>query len=108
MSELGQCKRCGAVVAPACGDQLLPPALWSGTRLTVTLANGSQMDLTVCDECAGVAVEDEDGFLGEMEEIVVKLWRDEGGPWLGQYFKRGTPFMAVSHVVPWSVAGRER
>ena len=102
MSGLGQCKRCGAV----CGDHDLPPALWTGTRLTVTLANGSQMDLTVCDECVVVAREDEDGFLGEMEEIVVKLWRGEGGPWLGQYFKLGTPFMAVSHVVPWSVAGK--
>ena len=104
MSGLGQCKRCGAV----CGGLEVPPVRWSGTRLTVTLANGSQMDLTVCDECVVVARDDEDGFLGEMEEIVVKLWRGEGGPWLGQYFKRGTPFMAVSHVVPWSVAGREK
>ena len=81
---------------------------WSGTRLTVTLANGSQMDLTVCDECAEVAAEDEDGFLGEMEEIVVKLWRAGGDDWLRMYFKSGAPFLAVSHVIPWSVAGRGR
>ena len=104
MSGIGQCKRCGEVV----GTNEVPTELWRGTRLTVTLANGSQMDLTVCDECAEVAREDEDGFLGEMEEIVVKLWRDEGGPWLGQYFKSGAPFLAVSHVIPWSVAGKGR
>ena len=66
------------------------------------------MDLTVCDECVGIARDDEDGFLGEMEEIVVKLWRAEGDAWLEQYFKRGTPFLAVSHVIPWSVAGKGR
>ena len=101
---VGQCKRCGAV----CGGKDMPQAAWSGTRLTVTLANGSQMDLTVCEECVGVAESDEDGFLGEMEEIVVKLWRAEGDAWLKQYFKTGTPFLAVSHVIPWSVAGKGR
>ncbi len=86
----------------------VPQAVWTGARLTVTLANGSQMDLTVCDECVGVAREDEDGFLGELEEIIVKLWHKEDGAWLGQYFKSGTPFLAVSHVIPWSVAGKGR
>lgn len=104
MSEIGECKRCGAV----CGGREVPQVTWNGVRLTVTLANGSQLDLTMCDECVGVAREDEDGFLGEIEEIVVKLWRAEGGSWLEQYFKRGTPFLAVSHVIPWSVAGRGR
>ena len=104
MSAVGQCKRCGAT----CGDKDTAQARWSGTRLTVTLANGSQMDLTVCDECVTVAAEDEDGFLGEMEEIVVKLWRGEGDSWLRQYFQIGTPFLAVSQVIPWSVAGKGR
>ena len=104
MSALGVCKRCGA----DCGGKDLPPAEWAGTRLTVVLANGSLMDLTICDECAAVAREDEDGFLLEMEEIVVKLWRAEGDAWVKQYFKFGTPFLAVSHVVPWSVAGKGR
>ena len=104
MSGVGECKGCGEVV----GGKDIPTVLWNGVRFTVMLASGSHMDLTVCDRCAKVAAEDEDGFLGELEEVVVKLWRRDGDSWLKQYFKFGTPFMAVSHVIPWSVAGKGR
>ena len=102
MSALGRCKACGTM----CGGRDIPLERWTGFRLTVTLANGSHMDLTVCADCVKVAEEDEDGFLSELEDVVARLWVDESGTWLEQYFKHGTPFLAVSHVIPWSVAGK--
>ena len=99
---IGRCKRCWAV----CGVPDTDPVTWAGTRLTVILGNGSQADITVCDACATVARDDEQGFLVEIEEAVVGMWVAENRNWANRYFKFVAPFLAVSHVVPWSVAGK--
>lgn len=90
---VGFCADCSTHIWDAGTD----PKSWGGKRATMLLANGSFMDVTLCNDCL------ENPNLDRIWENVLEGWIAEGGGKYAAWQAKDDFILSMIYTMPWNV-----